>query len=236
MPESTRDTKQRLLAAASQLFAAHGFHATTMRAIAARARVNLASGHYHYGSKKELYLEVLRAQFAEIRALLARRGAAPPASELGRLMRPALEALLRVRTTAMLDLLIGPPPGLHATLMQREMVDPSEALPIIVGEFIRPMMREVEQIVAHLEPGLSRAQVRDCAFSIVGQCLFYRFTMPAMLRIMGRRTYPRGMARAAAEHVSEFSLGGLARVATARRGGVRASRGRGGQQVMAAQG
>src|SRR2546422_4120500 len=34
---------------------------------------------------------------------------------------------------------IGPPPGLHGTLMQREMCDPSEALPVIVEEFIRPV-------------------------------------------------------------------------------------------------
>jgi len=210
------DTKGRLLAAASELFAAHGFHATTMRDIAARAHVNLASGHYHYGSKKDLYLEVLRAQFADIRALLAQRGALRGEHELATLTRPELEALLRRRTTAMLELLIGPPPGLHATLMQREMVDPSEALPIIVDEFIRLMMRETEQIVVHLEPRLRRRQVRYCAFSIIGQCLFYRFTMPAMLQMMGRQRYPRGIASTLAQHVTEFSLGGLGRLAAER--------------------
>src|SRR5256885_3785765 len=44
----------------------------------------------------------------------------------------SLVDLLRARIKVMLDLLIGPPPGLHGTLMQREMCDPSEALPVIV--------------------------------------------------------------------------------------------------------
>jgi len=56
-------TKDRLLTAASELFAERGFHRTTVRDIAARAQVNVAAGNYHYGSKRALYLAVLRAQF-----------------------------------------------------------------------------------------------------------------------------------------------------------------------------
>ena len=42
-----RATKHRLLAAATELFAEHGFHGTTIRDIAARAGVNVAAGNYH---------------------------------------------------------------------------------------------------------------------------------------------------------------------------------------------
>ena len=207
------DTRERLIAAASELFAERGFHGTKARDIAARAGVNLAAGNYHYGSKKTLYLEVLRAQFAETRALLERRGAVKPASELGRLPRGEVIELLRARAQAMLDMLIGPPPGLHATLMQREMTDPSEALPVIVEEFIRPMKQEIEALVTHLAPGLGRRAVERCAFSIVAQALFYRFTMPATLKMWGLREYPRGLSRQLADHITEFSLGGLERLA-----------------------
>jgi AcrR family transcriptional regulator len=206
------DTRDRLIAAASQLFAERGFHGTKVRDIAARAGVNLAAGNYHYGSKKALYLEVLRAQFAAIRALLERRGATRPANELSRLSRAAVIALLQARAHAMLDLLIGPPPGLHGTLMQREMTDPSEALPVIVEEFIRPMKQEIEEIVVHLAPRLNARAVERCAFSIVGQALFYRFTLPATLKMWGLRAYPRTLSRQLAEHITEFSLGGIERV------------------------
>jgi TetR/AcrR family transcriptional regulator, regulator of cefoperazone and chloramphenicol sensitivity len=207
------DTRKRLISAASALFAEHGFHGTKARDIAARAGVNLAAGNYHYGSKKELYLEVLRAEFAETRALLKRRGAVWPATELGCLSRSQVVGLLRARARAMLDLLIGPPAGVQGTLMLREMIDPSEALPVIVEEFIRPMKQEIEDIVARLAPDVPRRDVERCAFSIVAQALFYRFTMPATLKMWGLRQYPSGLARQLAEHITEFSLGGLERLA-----------------------
>ncbi len=214
--DTQRSTKPRLLAAATQLFAERGFHGTTIRDIAERARVNVAAGNYHYGSKKALYLEVLRAQFANIRAELIRRGASRPESELRRLSRREVEAVLSARIKVMLDLMIGPPPSLHATLMLREMCDPSEALQVIVDEFILPFERELEDIVAHLLPAMDRHAVEHCGRSIVGQAIFYRFAMPAVLRMLRLRAYPRGFAGELASYITEFSLGGMTRVAGAR--------------------
>ncbi|HXR56428.1 MAG TPA: TetR family transcriptional regulator [Casimicrobiaceae bacterium] len=52
-------TKARILDAAESLFMAHGFEATSLRAITASATVNLAAVHYHFGSKEELFQSVL---------------------------------------------------------------------------------------------------------------------------------------------------------------------------------
>ena len=208
-----RDTKDRLVAAASTLFAERGFHGTTVRDIAERAGANVAAGNYHYGSKKALYLEVLRAQFAEVRALLAARGASPQPAELARLDRPALVRILRARVKVMLDMLIGPPPGVYGTLMQREMVDPSEAMPVIVGEFIRPMFEEMYGIVAHLTPELDRDIVERCVHSIIGQGLFYQFTRPALLEMLDVEEYPKSLAADLTDHITDFSLGGLGQLA-----------------------
>jgi AcrR family transcriptional regulator len=222
-PAPRPPTRERLLAAASDLFAERGFHRTTARDIAARAGVNLASGHYHYGSKKDLYLAVLRAQFADVRSRLVARGASLDSAALDRLSRRELEALLEARIATMLEILIGPPPGRHGTLMQREMTDPSEALPVIVEEFILPMKREMEEIVSRCVPGLERRQVERCGLSIVGQATFYRFATPAMLRILGRSAYPADFARTAARHIASFSLGGMERLAAASRRGAAAT-------------
>src|SRR6266850_3878456 len=107
--------------------------------------------------------------------------------------------------------------GLHGTLMHREMCDPSEALPVIVDEFIGPMVGEMREIAAHLEPRLDRGAVERCVFSITGQALYYRFTMPATLRMLGVPAYPRGFAARLARHITEFSLGGMEWVAGGRR-------------------
>ena len=52
--ESAR-TQERILDAAEALFVEMGFAATSLRAIATRAGVNLASAHYHFGSKEGLF-------------------------------------------------------------------------------------------------------------------------------------------------------------------------------------
>ena len=56
---ATGATKERILDAAESLFMAHGFEGTSLRAITARAHVNLAAVHYHFGSKEELFESVL---------------------------------------------------------------------------------------------------------------------------------------------------------------------------------
>jgi AcrR family transcriptional regulator len=207
------ETRARVLRAATSLFAERGFHGTTMRAIAAAARANVASGHYHFGSKRDLYLEVLRAAFAEVRRFLARGGAQVGEATLARMRRPVLERLLETRVRLMLQNLLGPPPSLHGTLMLREMLDPSDALPVVIAEFIQPMIDEAAAIVRRLAPQLDAEAVTWCVASIMGQALFYRVTRPAGLRIFALDEFTPAYTGRLATHVAAFSLGGIARAA-----------------------
>lgn len=217
------DTRRRLLDVAATLFAERGFHRTTARDVAENAGVNLAAANYHFGSKKALYLEVFREQFAAVRAELDRRGAAvPDRARLRRLPRTELESLLGARIRAMAGLMIGPPPSLHSTLMQRELTDPSEALPTIVEEFMRPMKGEIVELLAALAPELSRDGLERAAHGVIGQLVFYRVARPALLEMLGREELPRGTAEEVAEHVTRFSLGGLERLAREGKKGRRA--------------
>jgi AcrR family transcriptional regulator len=210
-------TRRRILAAAGELFAERGFLATTMRGIAARARVNLAAANYHFGSKQALYLEVVRGQFEKLEERLAARGASPVAA-LDRLSRKQLEEMLRRRIETMLETVLDES-SVHGAIMQREMADPSDALPVIVKQFIDPQRRAMGRLVARLEPELSQADVERCTRSLVGQTFFYLTHRPALLLLMGRSSYPRGLTRDAAEHITAFSLGGLDRLAAERREG-----------------
>jgi len=53
------DTKQKILDAAEQLIAEQGYAATSLRQIIASAGVNLASIHYHFGSKDDLLHQLM---------------------------------------------------------------------------------------------------------------------------------------------------------------------------------
>ncbi len=208
-------TKARVLRAASELFAERGFHGTKVRDIAERAGANVAAGHYHFGSKRDLYLEVLRATFAQVRAILVDAGVQADAAALARLPTAEVEALLERRIATILGSLLGPPPSMHGALMQRELLDPSDALPIVVAEFIAPMMDETAAIVRRLAPRLDDETVRWCVMSIVGQAIFYRFTMPAALRVLGLHAFSPEYERRLARHIARFSSGGIGRITSA---------------------
>jgi AcrR family transcriptional regulator len=228
MPRSARAadaaTGARVLRAAGALFAERGFHGTTMRDIAARAGANVASGHYYFGSKRDLYVAVLRATFAEVRGLLERGGVQVDEAHLDHMNPADLEALLDKRLALMLTNLLGPPPSLHGTLMMREMLDPSEALPIVVTEFIEPMTADIAAIVRRLASDLDDERVFWCVASIVGQALFYRLTRPATLRLLGLADFSAAYEARLAAHVAQFAMGGIDAVARVRAKGKRRAR------------
>ena len=90
-----RATRERILAAASELFSDGGYEATSLRQIAAQAKIDLATLKYHYGDKAALFLEIYaqghRAYEEALGPLLLRLGAVESAAEL-RAELPALVA------------------------------------------------------------------------------------------------------------------------------------------------
>jgi AcrR family transcriptional regulator len=60
------ETKLRILDAAERLFGEEGFKAVSLRRITAAAGVNLASIHYHFGSKEELLDELIMRKAAPV--------------------------------------------------------------------------------------------------------------------------------------------------------------------------
>jgi AcrR family transcriptional regulator len=55
-----------IFAAAAEEFAERGFDAAGVDRIAARAKVNKAMLYYHFGSKRQLYVDVLRQMFGAV--------------------------------------------------------------------------------------------------------------------------------------------------------------------------
>ncbi|MGH9349051.1 MAG: TetR/AcrR family transcriptional regulator [Vicinamibacterales bacterium] len=63
-----RDSRLQVFRAAAAEFAERGYEAAGVDRIAGRARVNKAMIYYHFGSKRALYLEVLRDMFRAVAA------------------------------------------------------------------------------------------------------------------------------------------------------------------------
>lgn len=72
MQTDTRSVRERILAAAVQLFAQYGYHAATMRDIARISGIQAASIYYHYASKQALLVEIMDTHMRNLNANLQR--------------------------------------------------------------------------------------------------------------------------------------------------------------------
>jgi TetR/AcrR family transcriptional regulator len=91
-------TRERLLAAAAEEFAARGFDGAKVDRIAARARVNKAMLYYHFDNKAALFREILRELFGAVGASVAgvRLAGGPPDVQIRRFIEViAREAVAR---------------------------------------------------------------------------------------------------------------------------------------------
>ncbi len=100
MTDQSTDTKLKILEVARVLFANQGFEGTSIREIAKAADVNVASVNYHFSSKDNLFLEVLRMGYAECSADIRRWY-----EENGKNVEETLVALFRYFMEQSLDLI-----------------------------------------------------------------------------------------------------------------------------------
>ncbi len=206
-----QETRARLLAAAAEVFAEKGFEVASVREICAKAGANVAAVNYHFGDKRNLYNTLLNQLFADTwnkRAPLL-PASAPPEARLRAFIQAFFDEVLssdydeRGRAQA-------------ARLYLLEMARPSEALTLIVRDYIRRDAEEIAAIVgALLGPSASEAQVTLCASSVVAQVLYYLQSAAIIACLAPDAPPPHRRVAQLAEHVYQFSLGGLTRLAAA---------------------
>ncbi len=160
------ETQMRILDAAEALFIDQGFVATSVRAIASRAGVNLAAVHYHFGSKEGLLgaafhrrVEPLNATRIEALDALEAHASVPTVRDL---MRAFLEPLAGVDPESALPRLVGrlygEPDSVARPLVQREFSEIAErfyvalraTLPEVAPEVVRWRFHFVVGAMIHL--------------------------------------------------------------------------------------
>lgn len=195
-------TRQRLLEAAGQVFAEHGFKNTTVREICKRADANVAAINYHFGDKQGLYSETMRYW---VRESLAKY---PPDLGLDQSATPPqkLHAYVRSFFWRIFD---EGRPSWYGKLMAREMIEPTHALDACANEAMRPVNEMLASIVRELVPGIDADQLRRCSCSIVGQIVFYHHCRPVIDKLFPGQCFMPAEIEKLAEHVTQFSLAAL---------------------------
>jgi AcrR family transcriptional regulator len=200
---ASAQTRTRLLIAAREVFARHGFQGATVREICRRAKANVAAVNYHFGSKDGLLAEALN--FAPLEALRVANAKADACPEV------RLRLFIR---DFMLMLLDEKNPSAMCRIMARELADPTPALDQIVRDAIAPLHEFLGELVREIIGANADAtRLRCCVLSIFGQCLYYRHSHPVLQRLHPELRYGHEEIAAIAEHIADFSLAGIKQAA-----------------------
>ncbi|MFO6452656.1 MULTISPECIES: TetR/AcrR family transcriptional regulator [unclassified Aeromicrobium] len=179
-------SRERILDAASRLFAERGYDATSTRAIADAVGLNIATVAYHVGGKSDLYREVMRAAHEAQRdsveaalSTLPRADGSPRAARDG--LHAFVDAYLRFCVTH---------PEVPALWMRRWLAE-GEMLSELEAEFTGPL---VERVADHVRALLDRAGVTTDAdldllvYTIVWTT--HAFSRAGVVDSAGRRSDP----------------------------------------------
>lgn len=193
-------TRERLIAAGRVVFAENGYEGASVRAITGRAEVNLGAVTYHFGSKENLYHEVIRSVLLPLRERILAIAAAPdPAAA-------RIEAFLR----AFLDH-VRANPDQPRFMLQQLVKGPS--IPPVLLELMGPVFAALHAVV---EDGQREGTIEG------GPALFHVLSLlaqPVYFMLVTHKA-PPGLLRpdpsdpavraAMTDHVVRFALGGLA--------------------------
>lgn len=205
VPERAPGTRELLLETAERLFAEQGYDGVGIREIVAAAGANLAAIKYHFGSKRDLYLETVR--FA-----MERQGGRAPWEMLESPPRQRLAAarLLVAFVRRFLErLLAGREVSACGLLMLREAMRPSEAIDAVVSRFTRPHQELVVGVIDVVRPGLEPRSLELAAHSVLAQVLHFMIQRAFLERQSEIRLADPRDLREVADHIARFSLRGL---------------------------
>lgn len=148
-------TKDRILGAAEELFAQHGFTGTSLRQVTSRADVNIAAVNYHFGSKENLVNEVFRRRMDDMSA--QRLAALKTAVEQhpGEL-EPILAAFVEPALALAQDRHGG---GAFVRVVARAYAEKNDALRKFLSDHYGHVLRDFAKAIAACMPGLSKEEL-----------------------------------------------------------------------------
>jgi AcrR family transcriptional regulator len=182
------DTQEKILDAAESLFVEHGFAATSLRAIAAAANVNLAATNYHFGSKQGLLAATLHRSVHPINAqrlaLLAQvqKSEDPPTIRniLEAFFMPLVKAVESGHVPALIGRMYAEPESLTKPIMEAEF-----------GEVTTSYQRALMSIL----PGITGKELRWRFHFMIGSMIhLLQFQSPLGIQ-SSKKTFIEGVER-----------------------------------------
>lgn len=173
---SRADRKAAILLAAEKLFAQQGYHAVSLRQIAAEADVPLALVGYYYGAKHELFHAIFEHWAPTIgeRLSLLR-------DELLKSEHPSLQPIVRAFVEPVLAIRASAEGEFYALLVGRELAYAADQADQVLRDFFDPLAHAFIDALHAARPQVPRAQTAWA----------YQFALGALLHHISDRRVQR---------------------------------------------
>ena len=194
-------TKEKLIAAALELFGEHGYEAASLRDICGKAGVNNASINYHFGDKRSLYRAVLQTEIAKSAVLGEPHTEGTSEERLRQIVGGAIKDLFCDRDS---------PSG---KLALREISEPTEELIDLIKDPLQMLFGELLDVIDELAPQAVAPEKRNLvALSIFGQIDYYRIFHKFIPYLIGPDEADALTQEKLVDHITEFSLAAISRL------------------------
>ena len=160
-----KDSREKLMGAATQLFAEKGFSGVSIRELAAAAGVNSSLISYHFGGKEGLYEAVVASQYERVIGRFEKIATAPGT---------ARDKIRMYAEVIRLNHTVDQP--FMARLIQGELSMPTACLENVIRKYTARMAQVVTGII---QEGMDKGEFRTdippifAAVSLAGMCNFY---------------------------------------------------------------
>lgn len=209
-----KPAREAIVTAAIRHFAERGFSGTSLREILRDAGANVAAAHYHFGSKEELYREVvsrfLKRLCEERASFLSEIEKAPAVTD-----RERIEALVRGYVEPHLRLCADREARHYVQLLARFVTEDERLTGRIFSEMLEPTRSRYLRAIASVVPQIPPAELARL-FSFMVSLMATAPADVSFQSLTGRSPWPRNPQRLV-EQIVAFVAAGITDAA-ARRG------------------
>ncbi len=178
-----KETKEKLLQTATELFAKQGIDGVSTRDLAKISGVNLCSINYYFGSKQNLYNAVLDSVIEQISVFTLAKQMPLQTQNL------SPEKEFDAFVANMVDFLCSDKiSGIQAELLLKEMIQPTTAYDKLYQTVIEPMHKRITSIIMQIS-GLNEHEAILQTHCLMGQAVMFKVHKNALFKRLGIKKY-----------------------------------------------
>ena len=203
--QKKKPAREAIAAVAVRHFATYGFSGASVREILRDAGANVAAAHYHFGSKEELYREVVSTFLTKLceerQRTLLQIESSPPATQ-----RERIETLVRGYVEPHIRLCGDPDAQHYVQLLARFVTEDEQLTRNIYTEILEPTRTRYLKAIAAAVPQISLTELSRL-FSFMVSLMVTAPADSSYTSLTGRSAWPRYPQRLVEQIVAFVTAG-----------------------------